>query len=75
MNGVSVSQTDYLLINCFPQNGQIWAFFLNVLPREKKKQLSYFFALILSVLLDIFLILKYNKMDCVIHILYNKDFQ
>ena len=50
-------------------------FFLNVLSREKKKQLRYFFALILSVLLDIFLILKYNKMHCVIHILYNKDFQ
>ena len=51
-------------------------FFLKVLSREKKKKhLCYFFALILSVLLDIFLILKYNKMHCVTHILYNKDFQ
>ena len=34
-----------------------------------------FFILILSVLLDIFLILKYDEMHFFSHILHNKEFQ
>ena len=65
VSGLSVSQTDYLLIIFFTKNGQIWAFFIENSVSWKKVVMLFFFfflVLILSVLLDIFLILKYNEM-------------
>ena len=75
VSGLSVSQTDYLLIIFFIKNGQIWAFYWKLCLVKKGSHAFFFFlALILSVLLDIFLILKYNEMHFLVTFYIIKSF-
>ena len=74
VSGLSESQTDYLLIIFFAKNGQIWAFFIENFVSWRKVVIFFFLVLILSVLLDIFLILKYNEMHFLVTFYIIKSF-
>ena len=74
VSGLSESQTDYLLIIFFTKNGQIWAFFIENFVSWRKVVIFFFLVLILSVLLDIFLILKYNEMHFLVTFYIIKSF-
>ena len=76
VSGLSVSQTDYLLIIFFYWKWTDLSIFHWKLCLVKKGSHAIFFflALILSVLLDIFLILKYNEMYFLVTLYIIKSF-